>query len=244
MASKKKAAATSASDRVLPPLADELLAQKKRRAAKLLPPLHKRYPEATCALHHEEPLQLLVATILSAQCTDERVNMVTPALFLKYKTAAHYAAATCTEIENLIQSTGFFRQKARNIQGACKIITETFAGFVPQTMDDLLSLPGVARKTANVLLGTAFGQNVGIVVDTHVGRLAWRLGLTWRAKNTKDAVRIEQDLMQLIPQKEWTFFAHALVWHGRQLCPARKPLCPNCPLATHCPSAFSFDTPS
>lgn len=241
MPANKKPAKTSAVSKIVPPLLDEPLEQKKQRAAKLLSLLRKMYPEATTALTHSNPLQLLVSTILSAQCTDERVNMVTPGLFAKYRTAANFANARTAELESIIRSTGFFRQKAKSIQGACRLIVEKFAGQVPQTMDELLTLPGVARKTANVVLGTAFGKNEGIVVDTHVGRVAWRLGLTWTARTTKEAPRIEQDLMQVVPRKDWTFFAHALVWHGRLVCVARKPKCSECKLAPHCPSAFTFD---
>lgn len=228
-------------DGVMPPLLDEPLDQKKRRSAKILSLLRKDYADATTALHHSNPLQLLVATILSAQCTDDRVNIVTPGLFSRYRTAADFANAKPAELESIIKSTGFFRQKAKSIQGACRMIVENFDGQVPQTMEELLALPGVARKTANVILGTAFHKNEGVVVDTHVGRVAWRLGLTWTARTTKDAIRIEQDLMQVVPRKNWTFFAHALVWHGRKICVARKPKCGECKLAPHCPSAFTFN---
>lgn len=241
MPAKKKVAKKAAASKLVPPLLDEPLEDKKRRAGKILSLLRKGYRDATTALTHSNPLQLLVSTILSAQCTDERVNMVTPGLFLKYRTAADFANAKPVELESLIKTTGFFRQKAKSIQGACRLIVEKFGGEVPQTMDELLTLPGVARKTANVVLGTAFGKNEGIVVDTHVGRVAWRLGLTWTGRTTKDAPRIEQDLMQIVPRKDWTFFAHALVWHGRLVCTARKPKCSECKLAPHCPSAFTFD---
>ncbi len=224
-----------------PPLADEPLADKKKRAAKLLATLKKLYPGATSALHWSNPLELLIATILSAQCTDERVNRVTPTLFAGYKTAADYEAASPADIEGIIRSTGFFRNKARSIQTACRRIAEHYAGKVPDTMEEILTLPGVARKTANVVLGTAYGRNEGVVVDTHVGRVAWRLGLTWTSRNTKDPVRIEQDLMQIIPQRDWTPFGHAMVLHGRYICVARKPRCRDCKLAPHCPSAFTFD---
>lgn len=230
-----------AASKVVPPRTDEALEHKRQRAARILSQLRRMYPEATTALTHSNPLELLVATILSAQCTDERVNIVTPGLFTRYRTAADFANAKPAELESTIKSTGFFRQKARSIQGACRLIVENFGGQVPQAMEELLTLPGVARKTANVILGTAFGKNEGVVVDTHVGRVAWRLGLTWTARTTKDAVRVEQDLMQVVPRTNWTVFAHALVWHGRKICAARKPRCSECKLAPHCPSAFTFE---
>ena len=214
---------------------------KKKRVRKLIAALRKLYPEADCALSHSEPLQLLIATILSAQSTDETVNKVTPVLFKRYKTARALANAPREAVEKIIHSTGFFRQKAKSIQGACKMIVEDFNGHVPDTMDELVTLPGVARKTANVVLGTAFGKNEGVVVDTHIGRLATRLALTWTSKDGKDAVKIERDLMEIVPRKEWTFIGHALIWHGRRVCPARKPDCENCTLAKHCPSAGTFD---
>lgn len=179
--------------------------------------------------------------ILSAQCTDERVNIVSPALFAKYRTVADYAEAPLAEIETMIRSTGFYHNKARNIQGACRRMVDQYGGEVPHTMEDILTLPGVARKTANVVLGTAYGMNEGVVVDTHIGRVSWRLGLTWSARNTKDPVRIEQDLVQIVPRKDWTLFGHSLVLHGRYVCVARKPHCSKCKLAPHCPSAFTFD---
>ncbi|MFQ5496070.1 MAG: endonuclease III domain-containing protein, partial [Phycisphaerae bacterium] len=174
---------------------------RKRRARRILAALRKLYPDADCALTHADPLQLLISTILSAQSTDETVNKVTPVLFAKYKTAAALARAPRATIERIIHSTGFFRQKAKSIQGAARIIADDFDGRVPDTMDELLTLPGVARKTANVVLGTAFGKNEGVVVDTHIGRLATRLGLTWTGKIAKDAVKIERDLMQVLPRK-------------------------------------------
>jgi len=237
----KKAKATKTGEQALPTLADEPLEAKKKRAAKILSLLKKLHPDATSALNWSNPLELLVATILSAQCTDQRVNRVTPTLFAKYKTAADYAKAPLEAIEAIIQSTGFYHNKAKSIQGACRIIAAKHAGQVPRTMAEMLELPGVARKTANVVLGTAYGMNEGVVVDTHVGRLAWRLGLTWTARDTKDPVRIEQDLMQMVPRKDWTLFAHALVLHGRYVCVARKPRCGECKLARRCPSAFTFD---
>ena len=223
------------------PAIDEATAEKKKRARRILTALRKLYPEADCALTRENPLQLLIATILSAQSTDDTVNKVTPVLFKRYKSAKAMAEAPQADIEKIIHSTGFFRQKAKSIQGACRMIAGQFGGKVPDTMEDLITLPGVARKTANVVLGTAFGKNEGVVVDTHIGRLSVRLGLTWSAKNGKDAVKIERDLMQVFPQKEWSFLGHALIWHGRRVCNARKPDCDNCTLAKHCPSAGTFD---
>jgi len=234
----------AAAGRGKPPLAGEALAVRKKRAAKILATLKKLYPDATCALHWSNPLELLIATILSAQCTDERVNMVTPTLFARYKTAAEYAAASPADIEAIIQSTGFFRNKARSIQAACRRIADQYAGKVPDTMEEILTLPGVARKTANVVLGTAYGRNEGIVVDTHVGRVAWRLGLTWTSRNTKDPIRTEQDLMQIIPRKDWTGFGHAMVLHGRYVCVARNPRCRDCKLAPFCPSALNLARPA
>jgi endonuclease-3 len=199
------------------------------------------YPHATCALHHRSAFELVVSTILSAQSTDETVNKVTPDLFKKYPDASALAAAEPATIEQLIYRTGFFRQKTKSLIGASRVMCEQFGGDVPDTMENLLQLPGVARKTANVVLGTWFGKNEGVVVDTHVGRLAERLRLTWSGKDSKDAVKIEQDLQQVIPQGEWTFFSHALIWHGRKICTARKPKCGECALAPDCPSAFKVD---
>lgn len=200
---------------------------------KILAILKKTYPNANCALRFSTPLQLLVATILSAQCTDVRVNAVTKSLFRKYKNAQNFAQATLCKLENEIRSTGFFRQKARWIQQSCKKILEEFNGEVPRSMEALLTLPGVARKTANVVLGTAFNIPSGIVVDTHVKRLAGRLGLS---KN-QDPVKIEQELTKIVPKKEWIWFAHAMIAHGRQLCKAVTPICVKCPLNKICPSA-------
>ena len=219
------------------PKTAESLEVKKKRARRIVTALHKLYPDAGTALRHRNPLQLLVATILSAQSTDETVNKVTPVLFRRFKTARALAQAPPDQIEEVIHSTGFFRQKTKSIQGACRRITDAFDGQVPDNMDDLLTLPGVARKTANVVLGSAFGKCEGVVVDTHVGRLATRLALTWSSKGSKDAVKIERDLMEIIPRKEWTFVGHSLIWHGRRVCPARKPDCEHCTLARHCPSA-------
>lgn len=215
---------------------------RKKRARKILAALKKLYPDADCALHHRSALHLLVSTILSAQSTDDTVNKVTPVLFAKYPTADRLAAADPADVEKIVHPTGFFRQKTRSVIGACKAIVERFGGQVPDTMDALTQLPGVARKTANVVLGNWFKKNEGFVVDTHVGRLAHRLGLTWTGKNEKDAVNIERDLCAILPRQDWTFAGHALIWHGRRICPARKPDCPHCALNTLCPSAFTFET--
>lgn len=219
----------------------ESLENRKKRARKILTQLKKLYPVAECALIHKNPYQLLISTILSAQSTDETVNKVTPVLFNKYKTPASLAKAPRQQVEKIIHSTGFYRQKTKSIQGASGKITNEFGGVVPSSMDELLTLPGVARKTANVVLGTGFGKNVGFVVDTHIGRLATRLGLTWTSKDSKDAVKIERDLMDVIPPKSWTYMGHALIWHGRNVCPARKPRCEECAITKLCPSANSFD---
>jgi len=218
----------------------ESLDDRKARAKKILAALRKAYPDAHCALNHNNALELLVATILSAQCTDERVNIVTADLFKRYKTAADYAAESPAAFERQIKSTGFFRQKTRSVLGTCAALVAEHDGRVPQTMDALIRLPGVARKTANVILGTWFVKNEGIVVDTHVGRLAQRMALTWTGKDSKDAVKIEQDLMQVIPRRSWTCFAHGMTWHGRRVCAARKPTCDRCTVTKHCPSAFTF----
>ena len=202
----------------------------KQRAQRLSRGLAKLYPDAHCALHHENALQLLVATILSAQCTDTRVNLVTPALFARYPDAQAFADADPRELETAIQSTGFFRNKAKNIQACCKILVEKYGGNVPGTMEKLVPLPGVGRKTANVILGNAFGVP-GITVDTHVRRLSNRMGLT----KHEDPHKIECDLMEIIPQKDWTMFSHRMIFHGRQVCFARKPNCEGCLLAKDCP---------
>lgn len=211
----------------------ESKAARQARAETILQLLKKHYPRADCSLDYRNPLELLVATILAAQCTDERVNKVTPELFRRYPDAQAFAKADPEVLQEQIRSTGFFRNKARSIRGAAEKIVEDHNGDVPDTMEELLALPGVARKTANVLLGTAFGKNEGVVVDTHVKRLAGRLKFTTHT----DPVKIEKDLMALWPRDDWTFGSHALVHHGRALCAARKPDCPNCPLAKHCPSA-------
>ncbi len=206
-------------------------AATRRRTTKIAKELAQLYPDATCALDFTSPLELLVATILAAQCTDKRVNMVTPALFRKYPTAADFAAASQARLEKEIQSTGFFRNKAKNIRECCKLLVERHGGEVPQAMDALVALPGVGRKTANVLLGTAFRIASGIVVDTHVIRLSGRLGLS----ASKDPEKIEQDLMALLPKKEWIDFSHRMIHHGRRICVARKPKCDECVLGQICP---------
>ncbi|SRR5579884_170933 len=205
-------------------------AERQARVAEILRRLDQAYPNAQCALVHKDAWQLLVATILSAQCTDKRVNMVTPELFRKYPTIRDFAAARQQVLEQDIRSTGFFRNKAKSLIGAAKTILAEFGGKVPQTMEEMLRLPGVARKTANVVLGTAFGKATGIVVDTHVQRIARRLDLT----KEKDPAKIEQDLMKTIPQEKWIVFSHQLIHHGRETCYARKPACYRCILETIC----------
>lgn len=207
----------------------------KKRAARIGAALKNRYPNARTALNWSNPLELLVATVLSAQCTDERVNIVTKGLFAKYKSAGDYAGADQATFEQEIRATGFYRNKTKSIRAAAAKIGEDFGGQVPDTMDALLTLPGVARKTANVVLGDAFGKTEGIVVDTHVIRLAGRLKLT-RFRNNQGN-RIEKDLMELVPRKDWTLFAHMLIYHGRETCTARKPNCEECLLGNLCPSA-------
>ncbi len=206
--------------------------QQSERVRSILAALDKSYPDAQCALEHRNALELLVATILSAQCTDERVNLVTRGLFRKYRTPKDYAGVSPEELESDIRSTGFFRNKARSLQGACRMILERFGGKVPDTMESLLELPGVARKTANVVLGVVFGKAEGIVVDTHVTRLSRRLELS----SEEDAGKIEADLLKLIPRENWIRFSHQLIHHGRRVCKARKPLCGECPLAETCNS--------
>jgi endonuclease-3 len=206
-------------------------AEKKAQAGRVLRRLKADYPGATCALENETPFELLVATILSAQCTDVRVNMVTPELFRRWPTAREMAGAPIQQLEKVIQSTGFFRNKAKNIKAASQGLVENHGGEVPRDMDQLVALAGVGRKTANVVLGTAFGLATGVVVDTHVTRLSQRLGLTMHT----DATKIEQDLMQLLPKSEWVDFAHRMIHHGRQICVARKPKCPMCSMKTFCP---------
>lgn len=206
---------------------------KQQRAIEILIRLKRLYSEAPCTLNYETPVQLLVATILSAQCTDERVNQVTPALFSRFPDAAAFAAANVEEIETLIRSTNFYRNKAKNIQGACRMIMVEFGGEVPKRMEELLKLPGVARKTANVVLANAYDIHAGVTVDTHVKRLSNRLGLT----EYTDPIRIERDLMRLLPSEEWENWSIRLIYHGRAICQARKPMCDNCVLADLCPSA-------
>ena len=201
-----------------------------QRIAEILRGLDGEYPDVNCALHHHNPYQLLVATILSAQCTDVRVNMVTPALFERYPSPKHLAKAEAEELQALIHSTGFFRNKAKNLMGAANEIVHSFKGKVPESMEELLSLPGVARKTANVVLGTAFGISDGVVVDTHVKRLSNRLGLT----HQQDPNKIENDLMSQIPRKRWISFSHQLIHHGRRVCKARSPQCGECVLNNLC----------
>lgn len=198
---------------------------------KIIQKLRATYPDAKCALHHRNPLELLVATILSAQCTDERVNQVTPALFARYHTAADYANAPAGDLEEMIRSTGFYRNKARALRECCRAIADRHNGNVPATMDELVALPGVGRKTANVVLGVAFGKAEGIVVDTHVARLARRLGLTRQTNPEK----IEADLMKIVPRNDWIDFSHLLIWHGRKRCNARRPDCIQCEVANLCP---------
>jgi len=204
----------------------------RQRSLEVLIRLKRLYPDAPCTLNYETPVQLLVATILSAQCTDERVNQVTPALFQRFPDAASMAIADIAELETLVRSTGFYRNKAKNIKAACHLIVEKFNGEVPKRMELLLELPGVARKTANVVLGHAYGINMGVTVDTHVKRLSNRLGLTEHA----DPIRIERDLMTLLPQPDWENWSIRLVYHGRAVCNARNPACGACVLADLCPS--------
>jgi endonuclease-3 len=205
--------------------------RKNASVPTLLKKLHAEYPAPQCALTHDSPLQLTVATILSAQCTDERVNKVTPSLFKKYKTAADFANSRPHELEELIRSTGFYRNKAKSIRGMAALVVKKYGGKIPETMDELLELPGVARKTANVVLGVAYQRAEGVVVDTHVMRLSYRLGLTRHQAPAK----IEKDLMKTIPKEDWIWFSHALITHGRRVCKARAPDCPNCPLLKICP---------
>lgn len=207
--------------------------ERQARMTHLLPALKSLYPDARCSLDHSSPLELLVATILSAQCTDERVNIVTKTLFKKYKSPRDYASAPPETLERDIQSTGFFRNKAKSIRAMAQSLIDNHNGEVPDQMDPLVALAGVGRKTANVVLGNAFGQNIGVVVDTHVTRLSNRLKLTDHAT---DAVKIEQDLIQVVPREDWTIFSHLLIAHGRAVCNARKPLCEACRLLPYCPT--------
>jgi endonuclease-3 len=211
----------------------EALKAKAARVKRIIAGLEKTYPDAHCELDHKSPLELLVATILSAQCTDKRVNLVTADLFKKYRSATDYANADLAKLGQEIKTTGFYRNKARNIQACCRKLVERHGGQVPQTMEELTHLDGVGRKTANVVLGNAFHRNVGIVVDTHVRRLSRRLGLT----NQKEPEKIEQELTKLVPQEQWTMWSHWLIWHGRRRCFARTPDCPQCEIRKLCPSA-------
>jgi len=213
-----------------PAKTDRAAGATPKRVAAILAKLDEAYPQATCALEHTNPFQLLIATILSAQCTDVRVNQVTKSLFQKYPTPESFAYANPGELEVQIRPTGFFRNKTKSIQGASKKIVEEFSGAVPRTMEELLTLPGVARKTANVVLGTAYGVAAGVVVDTHVQRLSERLDLT---RNT-DPQKIEQDLIRIIPREKWISFSHQLIWHGRRVCQARKPRCIECNIERIC----------
>ena len=201
------------------------------RARRIISRLKQTYPDAHCELKHSTPLQLLIATILSAQCTDERVNKVTPALFARCRTARDFAEIPIAELEALIRTTGFFRSKAKSIRGCATALVKDHGGEVPKTMEHLHSLPGVGRKTANVVLGNAFNLAEGVVVDTHVGRLSRRMGLT----RQQDPVKVEQSLMKIVPKEEWTLFSHLLIWHGRRRCSARKPDCQNCEIKNLCP---------
>lgn len=206
----------------------------KTRTREVIRRLKWAYPGAKCSLNHSNPFELLVATILSAQCTDERVNIVTADLFRKYRKPEDYLKVPPRELEKDIQSTGFFRNKTKSIQGTAKVLTEQYHGEVPETMDELLELPGVARKTANVVLGNAFDIHAGVVVDTHVTRLSHRLGFTQQ----KTAEKIEQDLIPIVPKKDWVIFPHLMIYHGRKICKARNPLCAECAIEKQCPSSY------
>ena len=206
----------------------------KQRVRKVIARLKRAYPDAKCSLNHSNAFELLIATILSAQCTDARVNIVTQDLFRKYRKPEDYLKVAPKELQHDIRTTGFFRNKTTTIQGTAKVLIEQYGGEVPQTMDELLELPGVARKTANVVLGNAFGISAGVVVDTHVTRLSHRLGLS----QEKTAEKIEQDLIEIVPKKDWVIFPHLLIAHGRAICKARNPLCDECPIEKYCPSSF------
>ena len=221
---------------VFPIVAASSLKSPADRAQALCRAFPKIYPDAHCELTFSNPLELLVATILSAQCTDVQVNKVTPAVFAKYRTALDYAESDLTKLEQDLRAIGLYRNKAKNIRACCRLLVDQHGGRVPETMDELIALPGVGRKTANVVLGNAFGQNIGVVVDTHVGRLSGRLGLT----QLTDPVKIERVLMKLVPQKDWTLFSHWLIFHGRRRCKAQNPDCPNCELKDLCPSYPKF----
>src|ERR671927_450161 len=212
----------------------ESLDELKLRTREVIRRLKRAYPGAKCSLNHSNPFELLIATILSAQCTDERVNMVTADLFRKYRKPEDYLKVPPRELEKDIHSTGFFRNKTKSIQGTSKMLIEAYGGEVPHTMDELLELPGVARKTANVVLGNAFGIKAGVVVDTHVTRLSHRLAFS----QEKTAEKIEQDLIQIVPKKDWVIFPHLMIFHGRKICKARNPLCDECPIEKLCPSSY------
>jgi len=212
----------------------ETKSQLKERTEKIIKLLKRAHPDAKCALNHSNAFELLIATILSAQCTDERVNKVTADLFRKYRKPEAYLKVPATELQEDIRTTGFFRNKTKSIQGACKMLVEEFDGEVPQSMAELLKLPGVARKTANVVLGVAYGKSEGVVVDTHVSRLSHRLKLT----RHRDAGKIEKDLMEIVPRRNWIEFAHLLIFHGRRICKARRPLCEECVVEELCPSSI------
>ena len=212
----------------------EKLEELKKRTREIIRRLKRAFPDAKCSLNHTNAFELLVATILSAQCTDDRVNLVTQDLFRKYRKPEDYLEVSPRELEKDIQSTGFFRNKTKSIQGASKMLIEDYGGEVPHTMDELLALPGVARKTANVVMGNAFDIASGVVVDTHVTRLSRRLGLT----KEKDPQKIERDLVEIVPKKDWIIFPHLLIAHGRKVCKARSPLCEECVVEKQCPSSF------
>jgi len=208
--------------------------QLKERVKQIIHLLKRAYPDAKCSLNHSNAFELLIATILSAQCTDERVNIVTADLFRKYRKPEDYLKVSEKELQKDIRTTGFFRNKTKSIQGTARVLIESYGGEVPDTMEELLELPGVARKTANVVLGNAFGVKSGIVVDTHVTRLTHRLGLT----EQKTAEKIERDLIELVPRKDWVIFSHLLIYHGRKICKARNPSCAECVVEKLCPSSY------
>jgi endonuclease-3 len=211
-----------------------MLTELKQRVRKIIRLLKRAYPDAKCSLNHSNAFELLIATILSAQCTDARVNIVTENLFRKYRKPEDYLKVSTNELQQDIRTTGFFRNKTTSIQGTARALTEQYGGAVPQTMDELLEFPGVARKTANVVLGNAFGVHAGVVVDTHVTRLSHRLGLS----QEKTAEKIEQDLIAIVPKKEWVIFPHLFIAHGRAICKARSPLCEECMVEKLCPSSY------
>ncbi len=215
-------------------MAKNMTTEVKQKVRKMIRRLKRAYPDARCSLNHSNPFELLIATILSAQCTDARVNIVTENLFRKYRKPEDYLKVSTRELQQDVRTTGFFRNKTTSIQGTAKALTEQYGGVVPQTMDELLELPGVARKTANVVLGNAFGIHAGVVVDTHVTRLSHRLGLSAE----KTAEKIEQDLIAIVPKKDWVIFPHLFIAHGRAICKARSPLCEECMVEKLCPSSF------